>query len=976
MAMPNRVPRAALCCAIVALLLAAAARAEDVYYRVPVKDLKFTDGQLPAEESSRAVRPSDVDRLTARAVLDGEGEVYVTPPTAPQWAKYTSPADQSSLLIRMPRAGEITGTLYWPQPEESIPFAKLKFVVEAEPSDKAKREFWAEKQAYYEDLVNRGVAGAAWFRHQAREAKKMRPDAAANGVLDEGQALQNAMRSDPLRNSLGLVSGGRAIAENLQLDRLPAPAADAADAVAVDSLPGISVAEIDWKPLLKDPPPATDPLAKLVPADQHVLLFPSFAAFALVADRLKDEGAIVARLTAAPIGDGRLAARYERQLGLALDGPGRIVGPQLIGSVAVTGSDPYFETGTDVALLFESAQPEELKKVLLAQVTANASTLATAEKIAGQVAGLDYVGMRSPDRQVSSYVAALPGAVVVTNSPVQLERLAAVTQGKTPAITSLDEYAFFRGRYPRGEGDESALLVISDGAIRRWCGARWRIGASRQTRNAAVLAELQATYLDKLVKKEPVAGELKTELPLAGGGTLSVSNGDVCSAEYGDLRFLTPIAELKFDQVSEAEAKAYRDWLDGYQKYWRWSFDPIAVRLSVRAERLAADLTVMPLIGSTEYKRWLDYTLGATIAPEAGDRHHSIFEIIGAINKQAPELRRMRTEYARMDPEWKGDPLGWLGESLALYVDYDSFWNDLAAQKPDEDRTKFLFLNLSSIPVALWFEVGDGPALRAFLEHVEADFARQWGGVTSWKKLDYHGQPYTKIILTAPFFDNDPKKNEIHLFVVPNDKFLLITPNEPLLMRALNRQLGPAGKEGKPNGAAAKKDTKESKQAAVDTDAGEVGTGTAGTARRGLQPWLGTNVGLQVDQKLLALLWESFGNEYQRWQQAQSWRNLPILNEWHRLYPQEDPVALHERVWHQRLVCPGGGQYVWNEAWQTMESTVLGHPAEPKAGPTAPAELLRFRFANFGLTFENAGLRARMTLDRKASAAAPAAAQQ
>jgi hypothetical protein len=61
--------------------------------------------------------------------------------------------------------------------------------------------------------------------------------------------------------------------------------------------------------------------------------------------------------------------------------------------------------------------------------------------------------------------------------------------------------------------------------------------------------------------------------------------------------------------------------------------------------------------------------------------------------------------------------------------------------------------------------------------------------------------------------------------------------------------------------------------------------------------------------------------------------NLPILNEWKRRYPAQDPVKLHEQFWHTTLVCPGGGRYVWNQQWQTMESTVYGHPAQPKPGP-------------------------------------------
>jgi hypothetical protein len=94
---------------------------------------------------------------------------------------------------------------------------------------------------------------------------------------------------------------------------------------------------------------------------------------------------------------------------------------------------------------------------------------------------------------------------------------------------------------------------------------------------------------------------------------------------------------------------------------------------------------------------------------------------------------------------------------------------------------------------------------------------------------------------------------------------------------------------------------------------------------------------------------------------ADSFANLPILNEWRRRFPQQDPVALHERLWNRRLVCPAGGTYVWNEAWQTMESSVYGHPGEPRAGPTLlPPAILAIERAAAGLTFEEDGLRARV----------------
>src|SRR6185295_7653408 len=96
-----------------------------------------------------------------------------------------------------------------------------------------------------------------------------------------------------------------------------------------------------------------------------------------------------------------------------------------------------------------------------------------------------------------------------------------------------------------------------------------------------------------------------------------------------------------------------------------------------------------------------------------------------------------------------------------------------------------------------------------------------------------------------------------------------------------------------------------------------------------------------------------------------SWRNLPILNEWHRLQPELDPVALHEKVFRERLTCPGGGAYVWNAEWKTFESTVFGHPGAPKVGIRQPKAWDALARARFALEFEADGLRVRAEIERE-----------
>jgi len=54
------------------------------------------------------------------------------------------------------------------------------------------------------------------------------------------------------------------------------------------------------------------------------------------------------------------------------------------------------------------------------------------------------------------------------NSRKQIENLVRTAQGKLPALSSQEEYLFFRQRYVRGDESETAFLVLSDATIRRW----------------------------------------------------------------------------------------------------------------------------------------------------------------------------------------------------------------------------------------------------------------------------------------------------------------------------------------------------------------------------------------------------------------------------------------------------------------------------------------------------------------------------
>jgi len=474
-------PKRSLCSLAILLSLTLAARAEDAYFRVPLTDLNITEGKLPEEAMSEEAREAATRNwplaaaMRPYAIVDEKSEAFVHM-TAPPFAGIAPVPNGSNepgdaVYIRASKGADVTGLLVVPKPDYTG-MVRLKFKVSARlGDDKHAKEFYQQEAQHYQSLLAEGVPGGAWFRHELRLADRelgKAPDATPPGAPNRVSG-----GTTNVEDTFDLFSGGRAVAENLQLDRVMPAATEQVATVELSSIKGITIAEIDWKKLVKeDVRPALDPLAAAIPADQHAIFFASFAKMLEVADQLDEQGTRLLSFADPRSEDARTRQRYERQLCLSTADLSRLLGPALVKSVAITGSDPYFISGTDVAVLFEAANPADLHALISARVAAAAHAHAAAMPADGKLEGTAYSGFRSPDRQICSYVARLGGVVVVTNSLAQLEQLVKAHEERTPTIASLAAYKFFRTRYPRGAPEESAFLFLSDATIRRWCSPR------------------------------------------------------------------------------------------------------------------------------------------------------------------------------------------------------------------------------------------------------------------------------------------------------------------------------------------------------------------------------------------------------------------------------------------------------------------------------------------------------------------------
>ena len=920
---------------VLATLLVALAPqgAAPAYYAVPLEELQLAEGVLlpsyggqpPWERWGAGVE------VLPWAVLEGEGEaeLRIHDPS------YYDGEDGSNgshrlgalverqgdrglgeLCVRTGAARELAGTLYLPKASGGG-FLKLPFRVPAERATASAKTFQRAELERCRRLLQLRVPGGAWFRHRF-DAQRAALGADAPAA-SEPQAW-NAWRDfrEPVE-ALELFSGGRALYENLQLERgLPA-SADGEATVALDSLEGLTVRAIDWKPLLTDKETKLDALAALVPADQHALFFPSFPGFVRVleeADRLGSFGLSAFEQRSS---DAQTKQRYERQLGLELSQLARTFGPLVVESVALTGSDAYLRTGSTLALLFRSKTPEVVRAYVAARQDA-----AEGEHLQGTLAGIEYRGVANATRSLSSYVATVKGVVVVANALSELERVARTANGETPALAASDEYRFFRQRYVLGAADESALVVLSDAAIRRWCSPRWRIGGARVARAAAELSEEHAAQLELLAGGSIAPKDLGFDKAFPLLGALRLTPEGVHSAAFGTLDFLTPIAELALDKVTPREAALYRTWKEGYEQAWSNFFDPIGCSLSVKEKATTLDLSVRPLILGTEYDWLRKVTAGAGLAAESGDPHpEALVQFVLALNPEWEELKSIGATLGSAAEKLGVDPLSWLGPWVTLYADAGPFWDELEQTEDLDEALASLQSNVNQIPLALEVAVANPLKLALFMTGLRAFADGTAPGLAVWKERVVGERRFVEI--TSPGLGQ-----QFSLFYATQPSELILSLNEPTLLRAMERE--------------------EKRRAGEATPAGA---------------WRGAHAALALQAQGLLILERWFGTQLTERLRGDAWRNLPILNEWHRLHPELDPVALHERVFRERLLCPGGGTYSWNAEWNTLESSVYGHPGAPKLGPRRPAGWDDLGAARFGLTFEEGGLRVRAALERR-----------
>ena len=124
------------------------------------------------------------------------------------------------------------------------------------------------------------------------------------------------------------------------------------------------------------------------------------------------------------------------------------------------------------------------------------------------------------------------------------------------------------------------------------------------------------------------------------------------------------MAALEVRRAGFPTRMTYREFVRGYQHYWRQFVDPIGVRIRRGGDRLQAEALMLPLIEGTEYTSMRRQVGGRTMPmPDRADGARMML----AVGDDA-ELRRLMDDMAMEVTRNRDIGLSWLGDWVMVGV--------------------------------------------------------------------------------------------------------------------------------------------------------------------------------------------------------------------------------------------------------------------------------------------------------------------
>lgn len=485
----------------------------------------------------------------------------------------------------------------------------------------------------------------------------------ATEILGMNTTTRRQMAAERRENVdlFNLFSGSLAVQESLQLDAMrpgsdinrPNEATNAASTVRVTALKGPTVESHPWHEMLKGQTPKFSVLANYVPEDQYYIRFRSVTRMLDVIDG----GNLFAQHLYTQAGQSAFARdteqRLRQQLAVETNPLARPFYDLVVREIAITGSDPFVNEGSDVTLLLRFDQDVVFRAQMDAYLAAAEKTVSNVTRTEETWEGVPFVHLTSIGRDVHVF-SAYPekGLHVRSNSRTAFLRILKLIKGQggrdIKSLAQSEEFAYVRTLMPADAPEEDGFIYLSDPFIRRLVGPEIKLTELRRLKcfnnlrmigHAARMYEIENGHgpesLNDLQKANCLPdGFNKGSLKCSCGGEYSLSHGHGTCSHHGDSDALIPCCEIPETAVTSAEADAYKQFVSEYSQYWRTFFDPIAIRVQATPDRYRLETIVLPLINNSMYQSMAMALAGEPKSLTGSITNDTIMSVNFAIAKQ------------------------------------------------------------------------------------------------------------------------------------------------------------------------------------------------------------------------------------------------------------------------------------------------------------------------------------------------------
>lgn len=426
---------------------------------------------------------------------------------------------------------------------------------------------------------------------------------------------------------------------------------------------------IQWTPVLVENLPAAidiEPIAKAVPEECFYLRFGTWSNQIWLQTLMEEFGGNLSRMIQVRGFQYRIQSKFLNQLGIQSTEWDRLFGGNLIGDVAVIGTDTHFDDGAAVGVLLQAKATERLKANLVAKrkkfAQDNADIGATIEVLRFGDDKIQFLS--TPDNRYRSFYAVSGDSHLMTTSLTIAKRFLESCRG-VGSLADSAEYKFARFNMPL-DREDTIFIYASTKFFQQLLAPQYQIELRRRNR---IMTDMMLLELASLAAQNEGQANLDVDGLIASGflpngfgarpdqGSFEIIDDRWHDSIRGRRGFFAPIPDVPIASVSSEEAAWFNERATFFSSAIR-SLDPMFVAIkryqrSESIERVVFDARLAPF-GEEKYG-WLMGMLGPPLSREIATTPNDIIRLQasmrgGTTNPNVPPHQVFAAVQDRLDP--------------------------------------------------------------------------------------------------------------------------------------------------------------------------------------------------------------------------------------------------------------------------------------------------------------------------------------